>query len=289
MTMRLGAPHAARRTGTARRLAAALLVFAAASALPAVVGAQTGRDRDAARGLAAEVDAVRDGVVRFSYAAREGVCGNGSNIRTRGGTTTVRPGSGRSAEWEDDCEPGPVRVSITRARGETVELRAYVGGRWVREGDRDVTDLGDVPPGAAAAYLLDVAATAEGEPASRAVFPATIADGVEPWPQLLRLARDERRPEQVRRDAIFWVGQAAGEAATRELSAIVDERDTSLSVREHAIFALSQRPAAEAVPSLIRIARTNPSPRLRQRAIFWLGQSRDPRALAYFEEVLLGR
>ena len=41
-------------------------------------------------------------------------------------------------------------------------------------------------------------------------------------------------------------------AATRELSAIVDERDTNLSVREHAVFALSQRPAEESVPALIR-------------------------------------
>jgi hypothetical protein len=43
------------------------------------------------------------------------------------------------------------------------------------------------------------------------------------------------------------------------------------------------------VPSLIRIARTNRDPEIRKSAIFWLGQSRDPRALTYFEEVLLGR
>jgi hypothetical protein len=40
------------------------------------------------------------------------------------------------------------------------------------------------------------------------------------------------------------------------------------------------------VPALIRIARTNPHPELRRTALFWLGQSEDPRALTLFEEIL---
>jgi len=40
------------------------------------------------------------------------------------------------------------------------------------------------------------------------------------------------------------------------------------------------------VPALMEVARTNRDPRLRKSAIFWLGQTDDPRALAYFEEVL---
>jgi hypothetical protein len=40
------------------------------------------------------------------------------------------------------------------------------------------------------------------------------------------------------------------------------------------------------VPALIRIARSNPHPELRKTALFWLGQSEDPRAIALFEEIL---
>jgi len=40
------------------------------------------------------------------------------------------------------------------------------------------------------------------------------------------------------------------------------------------------------VPALIRIAKENKDPDLRRKAIFWLGQSDDPRALALFEELL---
>jgi len=57
-------------------------------------------------------------------------------------------------------------------------------------------------------------------------------------------------------------------------------------VKEQAVFALSQQPRDAGVPALIRIARTHPEPGVRRKALFWLGQSGDPRALALFEEIL---
>jgi hypothetical protein len=36
------------------------------------------------------------------------------------------------------------------------------------------------------------------------------------------------------------------------------------------------------------VARTHRDPRIRDRALFWLGQSGDPRAYALFEELLAG-
>jgi HEAT repeat protein len=55
------------------------------------------------------------------------------------------------------------------------------------------------------------------------------------------------------------------------------------------VFALSQRPSEESVPALIRIARTNRHPELRKTALFWLGQSEDPRAITLFEELLVSQ
>jgi hypothetical protein len=40
------------------------------------------------------------------------------------------------------------------------------------------------------------------------------------------------------------------------------------------------------VPLLIGVAKTNKNPAVRKQAMFWLGQSHDPRALAYLEDVL---
>ena len=85
---------------------------------------------------------------------------------------------------------------------------------------------------------------------------------------------------------MFWLGQAAGEEATKGLDSIVTGRASDIEIRKQAVFALSQRPDEEGVPALIRIARTNRHPELRKTALFWLGQSDDPRALTLFEEIL---
>ncbi|HEY7545374.1 MAG TPA: HEAT repeat domain-containing protein [Blastocatellia bacterium] len=49
---------------------------------------------------------------------------------------------------------------------------------------------------------------------------------------------------------------------------------------------MSQRPKDEAVPLLIKIARTHSKPEVRKQAIFWLGQTGDERALEFFKEIL---
>jgi HEAT repeat protein len=45
-------------------------------------------------------------------------------------------------------------------------------------------------------------------------------------------------------------------------------------------------PKDEGIPLLIEVARTNRNPEVRRKAVFWLGQSRDPRALDFIEEIL---
>jgi HEAT repeat protein len=64
------------------------------------------------------------------------------------------------------------------------------------------------------------------------------------------------------------------------------ENDPEVGVKRKAVFALSQLPKDEAVPELLHVAQTNRDPAVRKDAIFWLGQAHDPRALAYFEQIL---
>lgn len=230
-----------------------------------------------AQSLSGRIASVRDGHVRFSFEARPGVCGNGRNISTRWSTS----------DWEPWCEPGPVRVVVQLQNGRPLDLDTYVGGRWRARRD-SVTDLGDVEPSDAVAYLLTVAKGAEGRTAEHAILPIALAD-LETWPQLLSLAKDAARPRAVRRSAVFWLGQAAGEAAVEGLTGIIAERDEDVEVKKSAIFALSQLRQGGGVEPLIQIARSNRDPRLRKQAIFWLGQSDDPRAIALFEELLTKR
>jgi HEAT repeat protein len=66
--------------------------------------------------------------------------------------------------------------------------------------------------------------------------------------------------------------------------AIRDDPETD--VKRKAVFALTQMPKDEGVPLLIEVARTNRNPAVRKQAIFWLGQSKDPRALDFIEKIL---
>jgi HEAT repeat protein len=64
------------------------------------------------------------------------------------------------------------------------------------------------------------------------------------------------------------------------------DRDPDTEVKKKAVFALSQMPKDEGVPKLIEVARTNKNAQVRRQAMFWLGQSGDPRALKFFEDIL---
>ncbi len=242
--------------------------------------------------LADRVAAAPDGEVRFSYATRPGVCGNGRNVISfecedgQCGRHRMSFGSYNDDDAGCPCEAGPARVALHKRGGQITRLRAYVGGAWRPAAGAPVTDLGVVSAAAAARYFLELAARSGSDAGHDAVFPAVLADSVTVWPDLLRLARTPALPRETRRSAVFWLGQAAGEAATRGLTELVDDAAVGLDVKESAVFALSQRPRDEGVPALIRIARTHPSPGVRKKALFWLGQSEDPRALALFEELL---
>ena len=49
-------------------------------------------------------------------------------------------------------------------------------------------------------------------------------------------------------------------------------------IKEQLIFVFSQRHESDAVEKLIDIAKRDSNPEMRKKAVFWLGQSQDPRA-----------
>lgn len=242
-------------------------------------------DAQAQTELGRRVAAAPDGEVRISFASKPGVSGWEDGISTgasREGNRIVFNGSVRQTE---ECVEGPVRVALVKRGGRVADVKTRVGHPFRDRGER-VTDLGTVEPREASDYLLSIAERGtDAEAGKDAIFPATLAQGTTTWPALLRIARRESIPGEVRRGAVFWLSQEASDAATRGLQEIAED-DGDQEVRKQAVFALSRRPNDEAVPALIRIARTHRDPELRRTALFWLGRSEDPRALALFEELL---
>jgi hypothetical protein len=98
-------------------------------------------------------------------------------------------------------------------------------------------------------------------------------------------AKNDKSPG-VRSKALFWLAQKAANKQAQDVIQGAVANDPERSVKEQAVFALKQLPEAQGVPLLINVAKSNPDPAVRKKAIFWLGQSRDPRALDFFAQVL---
>jgi HEAT repeat protein len=99
-------------------------------------------------------------------------------------------------------------------------------------------------------------------------------------------AAGKDKDREVRKQAIFWLGQKAGQRTLEVLGNTVEQNDEDTEVQKQAVFAISQRKKDESVPMLIKIAKTHQKGEVRKQALFWLGQIDDERALEVFKEIL---
>lgn len=106
--------------------------------------------------------------------------------------------------------------------------------------------------------------------------------GNESW--LMGIALNAKEDIELRKKALFWAGQSG--VAISELSQLYD-RMTDTEMKEQIIFALSQRQReSAAIDKLFDIAKNEKDSELRKKAIFWLGQSRDPRVQQFLLDLI---
>jgi HEAT repeat protein len=101
---------------------------------------------------------------------------------------------------------------------------------------------------------------------------------------LIGIAQNERESIEVRKNALFWAGQMS-RVPFAELSAMYD-RLQSREMKEQLIFVYSQRNERDAVDKLMDIVRRETDRELQKNAMFWLGQSRDPRVPEFILEFI---
>ena len=232
-----------------------------------------------AQSLADRVTAVRDGTVEMTYASRPDACGDGRDVVALGRLITVYPAM-RGHGWSDvNCAVGPARSVVTVRDGLVANVRTHIAGS--RRGTAATTDLGVVPARAAADYFLTLASTGTSRVASSAVMAAAIADSVDIWRRVLALARDDNRPPDVRSSSLYWMSGIAPPDAAEQLAMLARSGSDSRSFREGVIMTLSQLRDGAGVPTLIAFTQRDADVRwMRERAIFWLGNSNNDRARA---------
>lgn len=89
----------------------------------------------------------------------------------------------------------------------------------------------------------------------------------------------------MRKDAIFWLGQARGEDGANFVEKIATS-DPGTEMREHAVFSLSQSDVRNAYERIRAISRKDSSADVRSKALFWMAQMQDPRAGVDIESAL---
>ena len=102
---------------------------------------------------------------------------------------------------------------------------------------------------------------------------------------LIATARDDAARRCAARRCSGWRRAPARKPSATITAAIDDDPDTE--VKKKAVFALSQLPKDEGVPLLIEVARTTRTPRCASRRCSGSARSKDPRALEFFEDILL--
>jgi HEAT repeat protein len=120
---------------------------------------------------------------------------------------------------------------------------------------------------------LDLVGVLGNESAKEALFAAAIADSVDVWRDLARIAQDDDGSREIRESAVFWLGQTPGEQVVTVLedmlASAIDHR-----IKEKVVFALSQHESDQATRILQALAQQRSADYgLREKAIFWLGQS----------------
>jgi hypothetical protein len=183
-----------------------------------------------------------------------------------------------------------ILVLFRAEQGRLERLRAYSAGCALDAGGLPVVWLTDVRPAESVKLLRSLVASGASEEKGgrRVEEPALAALAFHADPSaleaLIGLARQDASGH-VRGQALFWLAQRAGSKVAGVITRAIED-DPETDVKRKAVFALSQLPHDEGVPLLIDTARKNRNPAVRKQAMFWLGQSNDPRALAFFEEVL---
>jgi HEAT repeat protein len=243
---------------------------------------------EAQGGLRARIEGGGDARVQFRYPARADVCGSGPAIQV-GRSTYISTGNTRLDGVEQPlCRRGPVVVRVSRAGGAIVGVDVEIAPERTPDG---VTDLGAVSGLAAAEYLLDLAARAEGRPGREAILPAVLADSATIWPGLLALSRNRDLARTVRSSAMGWLGRELdrlGAEDSRKVSAVLvtlaSDLDETLPIRQQAVSVLARSERAD-LAALTRMASGNDT-WLRQAAIQALSNSGDPRAREFLRTAL---
>ena len=188
----------------------------------------------------------------------------------RGGRITLEP-------------PTEFLVLARLERGAVERIRTFTPDCDVDAGAVSLVWLTDVTPADSIAWLSSLVTAPDlpdqRERVAKSAMHAIAMHDAPAADRVLESFVAPRRPEWLRSDTSFWLGNSRGEAGARVLTRMIAE-DPSDRVRENVTFGLSQSKVPAALTTLLATARDDRSTRVRGQALFWLAQKAGREAVA---------
>ena len=276
-------------------LAVLVIALAAAPSSARLVGGQVEHKTvaDPATEVARLAKAAGTTWLAWTVPARgnETICGFGRGSAAWGMTLDEGTSSWGTRDGAPAIAVTTVEVYAAVRDGRVRQLQFASEGCPVQAGNRSVLWLDGVTPAASVELIARLAAQrgdskgeekADDEVAERALAGLAFhADPAAPL-ALVHLGR-EGGSEELRSQSLFWLAQTGDPQAARWIREAI-ARDPAHEVREQGVFALSQ--LDDGAPQLLALLRESTDRDVKRQAIFWLGQSDDPRATAELERLL---
>ena len=265
--------------------------------------------RSAAQGLEREVRAAaaRAGVSWIGYRVpmvagpRQMCCFDTISDSTfSGGLCRLESGGGVSMSTGDLRDRSGSRIALEPATeflvlarleaGAVTRIRTFTPDCDIDAASMPMVWLTDVKPDDSIAWLSSlVAASPESgdrhDRVGKTAVSAVALHNVAAADRALEAFVAPARPEWLRADTAFWLGNSRGDAGARLLARMIDT-DPSDKVRDKATFGLSVSKSPMALTKLIATARDDKSIKVRGQALFWLAQKAGKEAVAVISNAI---
>jgi TolA-binding protein len=116
------------------------------------------------------------------------------------------------------------------------------------------------------------------------IFSLSQMGGADNYRWLMDIALNPKEDIEIRKKALFWAGQGHN-VDVGDLVKLYDSM-SDREMKDQLIFVYSQRREDAALDKLFDIGKNDPDRELRKKAIFWIGQSRSPRAAQYLQDLI---
>ena len=201
-----------------------------------------------------------------------GVSMNTGDVRDRNGSRVT-------------LEPATEFLVLARLDGSSVSrVRTFTPDCDIDATGMPLVWLNDVKPDESVAWLASLVAASPDtgdrhDRVGRTAMSAVALHNVASADRALESFVAPARPEWLRGETAFWLGNSRGEAGARLLARMIAE-DPSDKVRDKVTFGLSVSKVPSALTTLIAAARDDKSTKVRGQALFWLAQKAGKEAVS---------